>query len=124
MNYTEMVRITTHHAMPIAAFLDRHDMVKRQAGNENPIDWLAGAFLPVADRGERFEAWVCRQVAEIVNVVLRYDTIRGANRHACHSVFNAAFDPEDREYLLRTLGQHPDVLCKWQAVQAGKTIAA
>lgn len=124
MNYTEMVRITTRHAMPIADFLDRHDMVKRQAGNENPIDWLAGEFLPVADAGERFDAWVCRQVAEIVNVALRYDTIRGANRHAGHSIFNATFDPKDREYLLRTLGQHPDVLYKWQVVQVGGVIAA
>ena len=124
MNYTEMTRTTTCHAMAIADFLYRNAMVKRQAGNENPIDWLAGEFLPVANTGESFEAWICRQVVEIINVALRYDTIRGVKSRVSHSVFNAALDAEDREYLLRTLGQHPDVLRQWQTVQAGKVLAA
>lgn len=124
MQYTEMVRITTRHAMPIADFLDRHDMVKQQAGKENPIDWLAGEFLAAADSGEAFKDWVCRQVVEILNTALRHDTVAPDGVHASHAVYGAEFDAADREYLVRALGGHPDVQRKWREAQGGASTAA
>ena len=124
MNYTEMVRTTTRHEMSVADFLNRSDRVKQQAGDETPADWLAGEFLPVADAGESFEAWVCRQAADVLNTALRHDALDGESRRVHRSVFHAVFDAEDREYLLRTLGRHPGVQSKWRAAQSSVAVAA
>ena len=124
MTYTEMARTTARHEMSVADFLNRNDMVKQQAGDETPADWLAGEFLPVADPEEGFEAWVCRQAADVLNAALRHDTLDGECRRVHRSVFHAAFDAEDRAYLLRTLGRHPGVQGKWRAAHSAGAIAA
>ncbi|NLE61964.1 MAG: hypothetical protein GX616_26715 [Planctomycetes bacterium] len=124
MRYAEMTRTTARLSMPIASFLAGHSLVGQQAGEQNPVDWLAGEFLAAADKGEEFEDWVFRQVVEILNTTLRHDTIGPECVHACHAVYGAEFDAADREYLVRVLGSHPEVLRKWHEAQGGVNVAA
>ena len=124
MRYAEMTRTTARLTMPLAGFLAGHGLVGLQAGEESPVDWLAGEFLAVADDGEGFDDWLCRQAAEILNAALRHDTVGPDGVHACHAVFGAEFDAGDREYLVRALGEHPEVLRKWREAHPGTGIAA
>jgi hypothetical protein len=124
MRYAEMTRTTARLTMTIAGFLAGHRLVGQQAGEDNPVEWLAGEFLAAADNGEKFEDWTCRQVVEILNTALRHDTIGPEGVHACHAVYGAELDAEDREYLVRMLGNHPDVCRKWNEAQARVGIAA
>ena len=124
MRYAEMTRTTAHLTMPIAGFLAGHRLVGQQAGEESPANWLAGEFLAVADADEGFEDWVCRQAKEILDTALRHDAIGPDGVHACHAVYGAEFDAADREYLVRALGEHPEVLRKWREAHPGTGIAA
>ena len=124
MRYAETTRTTARLSMPIAGFLAGHRLVGQQAGEQNPVDWLAGEFLAAADSGEAFKDWVCRQVVEILNTALRHDTVAPDGVHASHAVYGAEFDAADREYLVRALGGHPDVQRKWREAQGGARTAA
>lgn len=124
MEYTAMIRITSRHTMPIPEFLERHDLVKRMAGEENPLDWLIGQLLPVTVIGETYEGWIVRQVVEVANAALRHDTMNGANSHVCRSVYSVKLSPEDRDYLVRTLGRHPEVRRLWDSMRTPEAVAA
>ena len=124
MKYAEMTRTTARLSMPIASFLAGHGLVGQQAGEESPVAWLAGEFLSVADDGEGFEDWLCRQAKEILDTALRHDTIGPDCVHACHAVYGAEFDAGERDYLVRMLCEHPVVLQKWRKAHASKGVAA
>ena len=124
MEYTAMIRITSRHAMPIPEFLERHDLARRVAGEENPLDWLIGQLLPVAVVGETCEGWIVRQVVDIANAALRHDTMNGVNSHVCRSVYSVNLSPEDRDYLVRTLGRHPEVSRLWDSMRTPEAVAA
>ena len=123
MKYTTMIRIVSHHAMPVSEFLERHEMVKRLAGDESPVEWFVAQFLPQAEAGETYEDWIVRQVGDIAATAFRHDTMDGANGHVCRSVFNVAFCNEDREDLARTLGMHPMVRGLWDSIQMPEPLA-
>ena len=124
MRYAEMTRTTARLSMPIAGFLAGHRLVGQQAGEQNPVDWLAGEFLAAADQGEEFEDWVCRQAKEILDTALRHDTIGPEGVHAGHSVYGAEFDAADREHLVCVLGTHPEVQRKWSEAHSDANVAA
>jgi hypothetical protein len=124
MRYTETTRTTAHLAATISAFLAGHCLVGRQAGGENPMEWLAGEFLAAADDGEKFEDWVCRQVVDILNIALRHDEIAPKGVHTGHCVYGVQLDDDDREHLLGVLGSHPEVQRKWREAHSGATFVA
>lgn len=124
MRYAEMTRTTARLSMPIAGFLTGHRLVGLQAGEDSPIEWLAGEFLAAAGNGEGFEDWVCRQAKEILDTALRHDTIAPEGVHACHAVYGVELDAADREYLLRALGTHPEVQRKWREARGTVRAAA
>lgn len=124
MRYAEMTRTTARLSMSIASFLAGHKLVGQQAGEQNPVDWLAGEFLAAADKGEEFKDWVCRQAKEILDTALRHDTIGPECVHACHAVYGAEFDAADREHLVRVLGTHSEVLRKWSEAHSDANVAA
>lgn len=124
MRYAEMTRTTARLSMPIAGFLTGHRLVGLQAGEDSPIEWLAGEFLVAAGNGEGFEDWVCRQAKEILDTALRHDTIAPEGVHACHAVYGVELDAADREYLLRALGTHPEVQRKWREARGTARAAA
>ena len=124
MRYAEMTRTTARLSMPIAGFLTGHRLVGLQAGEDSPIEWLAGEFLAAAGNGEGFEDWVCRQAKEILDTALRHDTIAPEGVHACHAVYGVELDAADREYLLRALGTNPEVQRKWREARGTVRAAA
>lgn len=124
MEYTAMIRITSRHAMPIREFLERHDLARRMAREEKPLDWLIGELLPVAAMGETFEDWIVRQVVDVADADFRHDTMNGANSHVCRSVYGVKLGPEDRDYLVRTLGRHPEVRRLWDSMRTPEAVAA
>ena len=124
MKYTETIRINSYHAMPVVEFLENNELAKQQAAEsgQTPIDWLAGQFLPDADLDENFGDWIVRQACSILQVGLLRDTMSGSS-HVAKKVSNMVLTPEDRDWLIRTLGRHPAVLKVWRSM-ALEVIAA
>ena len=124
MKYTETIRINSYHAMPVAEFLENNELARQQAAEsgQTPIDWLAGQFLPDADLDENFGDWIVRQVCSILQVGLLRDTMSGSS-HVAKKASNMVLAPEDRGWLIRTLGRHPAVLKVWRSM-ALEVIAA
>ena len=124
MKYTETIRINSYHAMPVAEFLENSELVKQQAAEsgQTPVDWLAGQFLPDAELDENFGDWIVRQTCSILQVGLLRDTMSGSS-HVAKKVSNMVLTPEDRDWLIRTLGRHPAVLKVWRSM-ALEVIAA
>ena len=124
MQYAETIRIHSAHSMPVAEFLENNELVKQQAAESGqaPLDFLAGRFLPDADLNENFGDWIVRQASSILQVALLRDTMSGSS-HVAKKVSNMVLTPEDRGYLIRTLGRHPAVLRVWRAM-ALEVIAA
>ena len=117
MQYAETIRINSCHSMPVAEFLERSELVKQQAfeNGQTPVDWLAGQFLPDADLDENFGDWIVRQACSILQVGLLRDTMSGSS-HVAKKVSNLVLTPEDRDWLIRTLGRHPAVLKVWRSM--------
>lgn len=124
MQYAETIRIHSAHSMPVAEFLEKNEMVKQQAADsgQTPLDFLAGQFLPDANLDENFGDWIVRQACSTLQVALVRDTMSGSS-HVAKRVSNMVLTPEDRGYLIRTLGRHPAVLKVWRAM-ALEVIAA
>ena len=124
MQYAETIRIHSSHSVPIAEFLEKNELVKQQTAEsgQTPIDWLAGQFIPDADMDEGFGNWIVRQACSILQVALVRDTMSGSS-HVAKKVSNMVLTPEDRDYLIRTLGRHHAVLRVWRAM-ALEVIAA
>ena len=124
MQYAETIRIHSAHSMPVAELLEKNEMVKQQAADsgQTPLDFLAGQFLPDANLDENFGDWIVRQACSTLQVALVRDTMSGSS-HVAKRVSNMVLTPEDRGYLIRTLGRHPAVLKVWRAM-ALEVIAA
>ena len=124
MQYAETIRIHSSHSMPIAEFLEKNELVKQQAADsgQTPLDFLAGQFLPDADLEENFGDWIFRQACSILQVALVRDTMSGSS-HVAKKASNIVLVPEDRDWLIRTLGRHPAVLKVWRSM-ALEVIAA
>ena len=124
MKYTETIRINSYHSMPVAEFLENSELVKQQAAEsgQTPVDWLAGQFLPDADLDENFGDWIVRQTCSILQVGLLRDTMSGSS-HVAKKVSNMVLTPEDRDWLIRTMGRHSAVLKVWRSM-ALEVIAA
>ena len=117
MQYAETIRINSYHSMPIAEFLERSELVKQQSAEngQTPIDWLAGQFLADADLDENFGDWIVRQACSILQIGLLRDTMSGSS-HVAKKASNIVLVPEDRDWLIRTLGRHPAVLKVWRSM--------
>lgn len=124
MQYAETIRIHSYHSMSVAEFLETNEMVKQQAAEsgQTPLDFLAGQFLPDADLDEGFGDWIVRQACSTLQVALLRDTMSGSS-HVAKKVSNIVLAPEDRDWLIRTLGRHPAVLKVWRSM-ALEVIAA
>ena len=115
MRYTETIKVHSAKTGPIAEFLATNNMVRQLADGLNPIDWLAGQFLPDAGRAEGYGDWIARQAQAILETVLLRDTMSG-DTHVAKKVAGVVLSPEDRSWLIRILGRHPAVLAVWRSM--------
>lgn len=115
MRYTETIKVHSAKTEPIAEFLAANGMVKQLADGANPIDWLAGQFLPDAGREEGYGDWIARQAQEILESSLLRDTMSG-DTHVAKKVTGIVLGEDDRDWLVRTLGRHPAVLAVWRSM--------
>ena len=115
MRYTETTTIRCSRTMPIAEFIQTNELVREQAGAEGALDWLAGEFLPDATMDEPYDAWIARQAISILSTTLLRDTVNGST-HIARKVAGVEITPEDRDWLVRTLGRHPAVLAVWRGL--------
>ena len=124
MKYSETIRIHSFYSMSVTEFLSSSELVKQQAAEsgQTPLDFLAGQFLPDADLDEGFGDWIVRQACSILQVALLRDTMSGSS-HVAKKVSNMVLTPEDRDWLIRTLGRHRAVLGVWRSM-ALEVIAA
>ena len=122
MKYTETIRIQVSRTQSIIEFLTMNSLVKQLAEGVSPIDWLADQFLPNAGREEGFGDWIARQVGAILETTLQRDTMSG-DTHVAKKIAGVVLSPEDRDWLVRTLGRHPAVLAVWRSM-LGEAIAA
>ncbi|HPT26853.1 MAG TPA: hypothetical protein PLZ95_10575, partial [Bryobacteraceae bacterium] len=95
MRYTETITIHSHKIQPIAEFLAANPMVRQLADGANPLDWLAGQFLPDAGREEGFGNWIARQAAAILDTTLLCDTMSG-DTHVAKKVARVVLSLKDR----------------------------
>ena len=115
MRYTETIKVHSGKTETIAGFLAANSMVRQQADGANPLDWLADQFLPDAGREEGFGDWIVRQVGAILETTLQRDTMSGSS-HVAKKISGVVLDPDDRDWLVRTLGHHPAVLAVWRSM--------
>ena len=115
MRYTETIKVHSAKTEPIAEFLAANGMVKQLTDGANPIDWLAGQFLPDAGRGEGYGDWITRQAVAILESALLRDTMSGAT-HVSKKISGVVLGPDDRDRLVRTLGRHPVVTGVWRSM--------
>ena len=115
MKYTETIRIQVSRTQSIIEFLTMNSLVKQLAEGVSPIDWLADQFLPNAGREEGFGDWIARQVGAILETTLQRDTMSGSS-HVAKKISGVVLDPDDRDWLVRTLGHHPAVLAVWRSM--------
>ena len=114
MRYTETIKVHSAKTEPIAEFLVSN-MVRQLADGANPIDWLAGQFLPDAGRAEGYGDWIVRQAEAILGTVLLRDTMSG-DTHVAKKATGIVLGEDDRDWLVRTLGRHPAVLAVWRSM--------
>ena len=117
MQHTETITTRSRPSMPIAEFLATDGTVKQQAEGEDPIDWLASQFLPDAGMKEGYQDWIARQVVQILETVLLSDTVQDG-RHVARKIAGVQISPEDRDWLFKALGHHPEVLAVWRSLLA------
>ena len=115
MRYTETIKVHSAKTAPIAEFLATNNMVGQLADGANPVDWLAGQFLPDAGRAEGFGDWIARQAQAILETALLRDTMSGAT-HVAKKISGVVLGPDDRDWLIRTLGRHSAVLAVWRSM--------
>ena len=115
MRYTETIKVHGAKTEPIAEFLATNNMVGQLADGANPLDWLAGEFLPDAGRSEGYGDWIVRQAEAILGTALLRDTMSG-DTHVAKKIAGVVLSPEDRDWLVRTLGRHPAVLAVWRGL--------
>ena len=115
MKYMETIKVHNAKTEPIAEFLAANGMVKQLADGANPIDWLAGQFLPDAGREEGYGDWIARQAQAILESALLRDTMSGAT-HVAKKISGIVLGEDDRDLLVRTLGHHPAVLAVWRSM--------
>ena len=115
MRYTETIKVHGAKTEPIAEFLATNGMVKQLAEGANPIDWMAGQFLPDAGREEGYGDWIVRQAEAVLESALLRDTMSGAT-HVAKKISGVVLGEDDRDWLVRTLGRHPAVLAVWRSM--------
>lgn len=115
MRFIETTTIRCCRSMSIAEFLQTNELVREQAGAENPLDWLAGQFLPNTAMDEPYDGWIARQVCAILNTTLLRDTVNGST-HIARKVAGVEITPEDRGWVFSVLGHHPVVLAVWRTM--------
>jgi hypothetical protein len=117
MKHTETIKIQSSNTQSIAEFLATNGLVKQQAAESGltSIDWLAGQFLPDADRAEGFGDWIARQVGATLETTLNRDMMSGAS-HVAKKVSGVVLSQDDQDWLVRTLGRHPEVLSIWRGM--------
>ena len=117
MRYVETITTRFRQSMPIAEFLETNGTVKQQAEAENPVDWLASQFLPDAGMKEGYQDWIARQVVQITDTALLSDTVQDG-RHIARRVSSVELSAEDKNWLFKALGHHPEVLAVWRSLLA------
>ena len=115
MRYTETIKVHSAKTESIAEFLATNNLVGQLADGANPIDWLADQFLPDAGRAEGFGDWIARQAQAILETALLRDTMSGAT-HVAKKISGMVLSPDDRDWLVRTLGRHSAVLAVWRSM--------
>ena len=115
MRYTETIKVHSAKAEPIVEFLATNSLVKQLADGANPVDWLAGQFLPDAGREEGYGDWIARQAQAIMESALLRDTMSG-DTHVAKKVTGIVLGEDDRDWLVRTMGRHPAVLAVWRSM--------
>lgn len=115
MRYTETIRVQVSGNQSVVEFLATNSLVKQLAEGVNPVDWLAREFLPDAGGEEGYGDWIVRQVGAILETMLQRDTMSG-NSHVAKKVSGIVLSDDDRDWLLRTFGHHPEVLRVWRSM--------
>ena len=115
MRYTETIKVHSTKTESIAEFLATNNMVGQLADGANPVDWLAGQFLPDAGREEGYGDWIVRQAEAVLESALLRDTMSGAT-HVAKKISGVVLGEDDRDWLVRTLGRHPAVLAVWRSM--------
>lgn len=124
MKTLEVIRVHLHRRTSLREFMATHTTLRWQAQalGETPADFLAGAFVAEINPGERYEAWVVRQVRLALETQLWRDKTAGfeaeAGTHVSRHVKRVEFDAGDVRFILDTFAGRTDVQEVWKAAHA------
>ena len=124
MKTVEVVNIHRHRRLSIEELLATHATLCEQARKcgQTPVDYVATSFVPEVNPSEGYEAWVVRQVEDVLTTQLWRDRVIGfaadTGTHVSAHVKRITFDPEDVQFIRETFAPREDVQEVWKAAHA------
>ena len=132
MKYLERIKISYRMAMSFEEFLQQDSTLLwlAEQADMTPADFLVSELIPEAGDGEAFQDWLLRHVKECLEAQLWRDSSEGygdaGGVHFSRHVDGVEFSPQDKEFILRTFSDLPEVKNLWveaQQAPAAKTAA-
>ena len=130
MKYVERLRMSYRMIMSFEEFM-RQDPTLQWLAEEadlTPEGFIISEIMPAALHGEDFQDWLLRNIRDVLESRLWRDSSEGygdaGGMHFCRNVNGIEFSTQDREFILRTFGDDPDVKKAWRdAVDASAKAA-
>lgn len=116
MQYTHELTLRRRITVPFAKFLANDALLQRKAAEQHmsAVDTVAAAFIPEALVDETYPDWILRQVKEILETELLHDEmgwLKATNPSRCSQrVRSVQITENDLPVLMKTFGEHPDVV--------------
>ena len=109
--------------LPLVEFLERCSLIKRFAGNQNMSveEMLVDGMIANRLEHETYEAWLARQVREILSLQCEQDNWRSCEDgritvRSGRDLEQVTFTAADRRWIMELLGSRADVQALWAAV--------
>ncbi len=109
--------------LPLSEFLKCCGLVQRYAANQNTsvIEMLVDGMIANRLEHETYEAWLARQVSEVLCLQCESDNWRSCEDgrvtvRSDRDIEQMSFTAADRRWIMETLGSRADVQALWTTV--------
>jgi hypothetical protein len=116
--------------LPLAEFLERCGLVKRFADNQNLTveEMLVDDMIANRLENETYEAWLARQVREVLCLQCEQDNWRSCEDGRItvrngRDLEQMSFSAADRRWIMETLGSRANVQALWATVSHQQPLA-
>lgn len=120
-------RINQYLHRPLYKFLGGFHVLRTLADREtaSPVEFIADGFVANVDPGESYEAWLCRQVKEIIETGLFHDDLAEGAQGKLHAtvhqkIVGVELDEDDVRYVIETFGPMSGLALMYQGLAVEK----